>query len=184
MDEMSSSSPSAQSSGFFSLTSLWNWLQENNLILSSDSWLSEYLSPTWQTIFWIIFAIFLLVGTYAFWKRTFQSIKKVIIFINLLLLLYKKGTDLLQVILSNNGGRIIHYPTSQGSNNMMVTLSLQEKILQKLQMVEGKVKDLEDLIMTYKSGKNYTKHPCNCLDCRSPLHTPGFTSTSETMKPG
>ncbi|XP_027720212.1 transmembrane and coiled-coil domain-containing protein 2 [Vombatus ursinus] len=179
MGEMSSSSPLAQTSGFFSLTSLWNWLQENNLILNSDSWLSEYISPSWQTIFWIILSFFLLVGTYAFWKRTFQSIKKIIIFINLLLMLYKKGTDLFQDILSNNSGRISHYPTSQGSNNMLVTLSLQEKILQKLQMVEGKVKDLEDLIMTYKGGKNCTRPSSNCSNCRSPLPTSGFTSTSE-----
>ncbi|XP_043849759.1 transmembrane and coiled-coil domain-containing protein 2 [Dromiciops gliroides] len=175
----SSSSSFDQTSGFFSLATLWNWLQENEFTLNSNSWLSEYLSPTWQTIFWIIFIFVLIIGTIAFWKRTFQSIQKIILFINLLLVLYKKGTDLFQDILSNDG-RTNSYPTSQDNNNMLVTLSLQEKILKKLQMVEGKVKDLEDLIMTYKSGRrNCTGPYCSCSDCQSPLPTSGFTSTSE-----
>ncbi|XP_068924300.1 transmembrane and coiled-coil domain-containing protein 2 [Petaurus breviceps papuanus] len=172
-------SPFTQTSGFFSLTPLWNWLQENKLTLNSDCWLSEHLPPTWQAIFWIILAFCLLIGTCAFWKRTLQSVKKIIIFINLVLLLYKKGTDLFQDILSNSEGTN-HCTMSQGNNDMLVTLSLQEKMLRKLQMVEGKVKDLEDLILTYKGGKkNCTRPHCSCSDCQSPLASSGFTSTSE-----
>ncbi|XP_072466034.1 transmembrane and coiled-coil domain-containing protein 2 [Notamacropus eugenii] len=180
---MGKTSPFAQTSGSFSSAPLWNWLQENILTLNSDSWLSEYFAPTWHNIFWIILAFSLLVGTYAFWKRTFQSIKKIIIFINLFLLLYKKGTDLFQDILSNNIGATNHCfgNNGQGNNNMLVTLSLQEKILKKLQMVECKVKDLEDLIITYKGGKkNCTRPHCSCSNCQSPLATSGFSSTSET----
>ncbi|XP_036601104.1 transmembrane and coiled-coil domain-containing protein 2 [Trichosurus vulpecula] len=174
------SSPFTQTSRFFPFAPLWNWLQDN-LALNSDSWLSEYLTPTWQAIFWIILVFTLLVGTYAFWKRTFQSIKKIIFFINLLLVLYKKGTDLFQDILSNNSGGTNHFTISPGNNNMLVTLSLQEKILRKLQMVECKVKDLEDLIMTYKGGKkNCTIPCCSCSDCQSHPATSGFTSASET----
>ncbi|XP_074161357.1 transmembrane and coiled-coil domain-containing protein 2 [Sminthopsis crassicaudata] len=177
---MSSSSYFDQTSGFFSFATLWNWLQDNNLILKSDSWLSEYLNPTWQTMFWIILTIFLIIGTYAFWKRTFRSIQKIILFINLLLMLYKKGTDLFQEMLSNNSGGTVYYPINQDKNNMLVTLNLQEKILKKLQMVECKVKDLENLIVNYKNGKrNCTAPYCSCSDCQSPMPTSGFTSTSD-----
>ncbi|XP_074073739.1 transmembrane and coiled-coil domain-containing protein 2 [Macrotis lagotis] len=166
-----------QSKGFC-LTSLWNWLQENDLF-TSESWLSES-TPSWSTIFWVILAAFMIVGTYALWKRTFRSIQKIILFINFLFMLYKKSTNLIQEIMSN-AEKINYCPTYQKKNSMLVTLNLQEQILQKLQMVESKVKHLEDMILTHKSCKKNCISPCCSCSCgHSPQFTSGFTSTSET----
>ncbi|XP_044527392.1 transmembrane and coiled-coil domain-containing protein 2 [Gracilinanus agilis] len=173
-------SPPLEETTGFSLSPLWNWLQENIVNTNPNSWLSEYVAPTWQNILWTIFAICLILGTLTFWKRTFRSIKKVILFANILLMLYKKGSELFQDIVSSGGEINSRSAMNQENHNMLVTLNLQEKILKKLQMVEGKVKDLEDLIIAYKNKKNFTGPYCNCSDCQSPMPTSGFTSTSET----
>ncbi|XP_004450689.1 transmembrane and coiled-coil domain-containing protein 2 [Dasypus novemcinctus] len=169
---------------YFSLNTIWNWLQatflgESNLPQQTNSGLLDTIAPTVQVILGTFFVILLTIGLYALWKRSVQSIQKILLFVITLYQVYKKGSDLFQAFLANPEG--ISLPI-QDSNNIFLSLDLQEKILKKLQTLENKVKDLEGTIISQKPTmkRDCSSEPyCSCSDCQSPLPTSGFTSTSE-----
>ncbi|KAG8507701.1 Transmembrane and coiled-coil domain-containing protein 2 [Galemys pyrenaicus] len=184
---MSTSSPSPSLSDnileFLYRSSVWNWLQstligETGEPQQTNPRLLDNLAPTVQVILGAFFLALLAVGIYALWKRSIRSIQKILLFAITLYKLYKKGADFFQALLVNPEGTVLPV---QDNNNVFLSLGLQEKILKKLQMVENKVKDLEGMIISQKpTMKRDCSEPyCSCSDCQSPLHTSGFTSTSE-----
>ncbi|XP_068818679.1 transmembrane and coiled-coil domain-containing protein 2 [Capricornis sumatraensis] len=168
---------------YLSLSSIWNYLQATLLgetsVPQETNWGPlDNLAPAVQVILGISFLILLGVGMYALWKRSVQSIQKILLFAITLYKFYKKGSDFFQALLVNPEGSDL---TLQ-DNNIFLSLGLQEKILKKLQTVENKVKDLEGMIISRKptTKRDYSsEHYCSCSDCQSPLLTSGFTSTSE-----
>ncbi|XP_077006265.1 transmembrane and coiled-coil domain-containing protein 2 [Tamandua tetradactyla] len=169
---------------YFPLSTIWNWLQasflgESSLPQQTNLGLLDNIAPTVQVILGTFFVILLAIGLYALWKRSVQSIQKILLFIVTLYKLYKKGSDFFQTLLVNQEGNSLPI---QDSNNIFLSLGLQEKILKKLQTVENKVKDLEGMIISQKPAtkRDCSSEPyCSCSDCQSPLPTSGFTSTSE-----
>ncbi|XP_012502143.1 PREDICTED: transmembrane and coiled-coil domain-containing protein 2 [Propithecus coquereli] len=167
-----------------SLSTIWNWIQANFLGETSapqqtNLGILDNLAPAVQTILGISFLIVLGIGLYTLWKRSVRSIQKTLLFVITLYKIYKKGADFFQALLANPEGSAFQL---QDSNNLFLSLGLQEKILKKLQMVENKVKDLEGMIVAQKPStkRNCSSEPyCSCSDCQSPLPTSGFTSTSE-----
>ncbi|OWK05250.1 TMCO2 [Cervus elaphus hippelaphus] len=168
---------------YLSLSTIWNYLQatllgETSAPQQTNLGPLDNLAPAVQVILGISFLILLGVGMYALWKRSVQSIQKILLFAITLYKLYKKGSDFFQALLVNPEGSDL---TLQ-DNNIFLSLGLQEKILKKLQTVENKVKDLEGMIISQKPAtkRDYSsEHYCSCSDCQSPLPTSGFTSTSE-----
>ncbi|XP_032732919.1 transmembrane and coiled-coil domain-containing protein 2 [Lontra canadensis] len=167
---------------YLSLSSIWNWLQASLLGDTSppqqtNLGLLDNLAPTVQVILGIFFLLLLAIGVYALWKRSVQSIQKILLFVITLYKLYKKGSDFFQTLLVSPEGNL---PVQD--NNLFLSLGLQERILKKLQAVENKVKDLEGMIISHKTAtkRDCSSEPyCSCSDCQSPLPTSGFTSTSE-----
>ncbi|XP_021540099.1 transmembrane and coiled-coil domain-containing protein 2 [Neomonachus schauinslandi] len=185
---MSTSFPSSSSVwdniiDYLSLSSIWNWLQASLLGETSppqqtNLGLLDNFAPTVQVILGISFLLLLGIGVYALWKRSVQSIQKILLFVITLYKLYKKGSDFFQALLVSPEGN--HLPIQD--NNLFLSLGLQERILKKLQAVENKVKDLEGMIISHKPAmkRDCSSEPyCSCSDCQSPLPTSGFTSTSE-----
>ncbi|XP_037355454.1 transmembrane and coiled-coil domain-containing protein 2 [Talpa occidentalis] len=185
---MSTSSPSPSLSDqileILSRSTIWNWLQSTLMGESGEPQQTNYgiiekLAPTVQVVLGAIFIMLLTIGIYALWKRSVRSIQNILLFAITLYKLYKKGTDFFQALLLNPEGTGLPV---QDKNNVFLSLGLQEKILRKLQTVENKVKDLEGMIISQKPTmkKDCSAEPyCSCSDCQSPLHTSGFTSTSE-----
>ncbi|XP_004679504.1 PREDICTED: transmembrane and coiled-coil domain-containing protein 2 [Condylura cristata] len=165
-------------------STIWNWLQstlmgETGEPQQTNSRLLDNLAPTVQVIVGVFFLMLLTIGIYALWKRSIRSIQRILLFAITLYKLYKKGTDFFQALLLNPEGTALPI---QDNNNVFLSLGLQEKILKKLQTVENKVKDLEGMIISQKPTmkRDCSSEPyCSCSDCQSPLHTSGFTSTSE-----
>uniref|UniRef100_A0A8C7B6L2 Transmembrane and coiled-coil domains 2 n=1 Tax=Neovison vison TaxID=452646 RepID=A0A8C7B6L2_NEOVI len=163
---------------YLSLSSIWNWLQASLLGDTSppqqtNLGLLDNLAPTVQVILGIFFLLLLAIGVYALWKRSIQSIQKILLFIITLYKLYKKGSDFFQTLLVSPEGN----PPVE-DNNLFLSLGLQERILKKLQAVENKVKDLEGMIISHKPAtkRDCSSEPyCSCSDCQSPLPTSGFT---------
>ncbi|KAB0388080.1 transmembrane and coiled-coil domain-containing protein 2 [Muntiacus reevesi] len=168
---------------YLSLSTIWNYLQatllgETSAPQQTNLGPLDNLAPAVQVILGISFLILLGVGMYALWKRSVQSIQKILLFAITLYKLYKKGSDFFQALLVNPEGSGL---TLQ-DNNIFLSLGLQEKILKKLQTVENKVKDLEGMIISQKptAKRDYSsEHYCSCSDCQSRLPASGFTSTSE-----
>ncbi|XP_047649469.1 transmembrane and coiled-coil domain-containing protein 2 [Phacochoerus africanus] len=167
---------------YLSLSSIWNYLQatlmgETSVPQQTNLGRLDNLAPAVQVLLGISFLILLGIGVYALWKRSVQSIQKILLFIITLYKLYKKGSDFFQALLVSPEGSALPV-----QDNIFLSFGLQEKILKKLQTVENKVKDLEGMIISQKpttkrdcSSEAY----CSCSDCQSPLPTSGFTSTSE-----
>ncbi|XP_004266444.1 transmembrane and coiled-coil domain-containing protein 2 [Orcinus orca] len=166
-----------------SLSSIWNYLQatflrETSVPQQTSLGLLDNLAPAVQVILEISFLILLGIGVYALWKRSVQSIQKILLFAITLYTLYKKGSDFFQALLVNPEGNGLPFQ----DNNIFLSLGLQEKILEKLQTVENKMKDLERMIISQKPATKRdcsSERSCSCSDCQSPLLTSGFTSTSE-----
>ncbi|XP_007536148.1 transmembrane and coiled-coil domain-containing protein 2 [Erinaceus europaeus] len=167
---------------YLSLGTVWNWLQSSLLGETSEPQqtnlgILENIAPTVQVILGIFFLTLLVIGLYALWKRSIRSLQKILLFIITLYKLYKKGSDFFQSLMTSPEGSVL-----PGQDNIFLSLGLQEKILKKLQTVENKVKDLEGMIISQKPNvkRDCSSEPyCSCSDCQSPLHTSGFTSTSE-----
>ncbi|KAL2772782.1 transmembrane and coiled-coil domain-containing protein 2, partial [Daubentonia madagascariensis] len=181
----SSPSPSTWDSllDSLSLSTIWNWIQasflgETSAPQQTNLGILDSLAPAVQIILGISFLIVLGIGLYALWKRSVRSVQKTLLFVITLYKIYKKGSDFFQALLANPEGSAFQI---QDSNNLFLSLGLQEKILKKLQMVENKVKDLEGMIIAQKPStkRDCSSEPyCSCSDCQSPLPTSGFTSTS------
>ncbi|XP_008063696.1 transmembrane and coiled-coil domain-containing protein 2 [Carlito syrichta] len=167
-----------------SLSAIWNWIQasflgETSASQQTNSGLIGTLAPVVQVILAITFSIMLGIGLYTLWKRSVRSIQKILLFVITLYKIYKKGSDIFQALLTSSEGSSLQ---TQDNNNLFLSLGLQEKILNKLQMVENKVKDLEGMIVSQKPAtkRDCSSEPyCSCSDCQSPLPTSGFTSASE-----
>eukprot|EP00069_Balaena_mysticetus_P017146 bmy_02081T0 len=168
---------------YLSLSSIWNYLQatflgETSVPQQTNLGLLDNLAPAVQVILGISFLILLGIGVYALWKRSVQSIQKILLFAITLYKLYKKGSDFFQALLVHPEGNGLPFQ----DNNIFLSLRLQEKILKKLQTVENKMKDLEGMIISQKPATKSdfsSERYCSCSDCQSPLLTSGFTSTSE-----
>ncbi|XP_059753306.1 transmembrane and coiled-coil domain-containing protein 2 [Balaenoptera ricei] len=168
---------------YLSLSSIWNYLQatflgETSVPQQTNLGLLDNLAPAVQVILGISFLILLGIGVYALWKRSVQSIQKILLFAITLYKLYKKGSDFFQALLVHPEGNGLPFQDS----NIFLSLGLQEKILKKLQTVENKMKNLEGMIISQKAATKRdcsSEHYCSCSDCQSPLLTSGFTSTSE-----
>uniref|UniRef100_A0A8C3WMV4 Transmembrane and coiled-coil domains 2 n=1 Tax=Catagonus wagneri TaxID=51154 RepID=A0A8C3WMV4_9CETA len=163
---------------YLSLSSIWNYLQatlmgETSVPQQTNLGLLDNLAPAVQVLLGISFLILLGIGVYALWKRSVQSIQKILLFIITLYKLYKKGSDFFQALLVSPEGSGLPV-----QDNIFLSLGLQEKILKKLQTVENKVKDLEGMIISQKptTKRDCSSEPyCSCSDCQSPLPTSGFT---------
>ncbi|XP_049631032.1 transmembrane and coiled-coil domain-containing protein 2 [Suncus etruscus] len=168
------------------LNSIWNWLQstllgEFNETQSKNAGLIDHLAPIVQVVLKVCFLVVLVIGIYALWKRSMQSLQNILLFIITLYKLYKKGSEFFQVLLTNPDGT--NLPLQANSNHLFLTLGMQEKILKKLKTVENKMKDLEGMIISQKptTKRHCSSEPyCSCSDCQSSLNTSGFTSTLET----
>ncbi|XP_066125624.1 transmembrane and coiled-coil domain-containing protein 2 [Saccopteryx bilineata] len=168
---------------YASQSSIWNWLQatllgETPVPQQTNLGLLDKFAPAVQVFLRIFFLILLAIGLYALWKRSVRSIQNMLLFAITLYRLYKKGSDIFQTLLVNPEGSGL--PVQD--NKFFVSLGLQEKILKKLQMVESKVKNLEGMIISQKPAtkRDCSSEPyCSCPDCKSPLPTSEFTSTSE-----
>ncbi|KAM5247154.1 transmembrane and coiled-coil domain-containing protein 2 [Ctenodactylus gundi] len=185
---MPPSSPSSSTWAYLldslSLNTVWSWIQTTILGEKIEPQqisvgLVDNLIPVMQNILRVSFLALLAIGLFVLWKRSVRSLQKILLFIITLYQLYKKGSDFFQALLANpeTSGRQI-----KDTSNIFLSLGLQEKILKKLQMVESKVKALEEMVIvqTPAAEKACLSEPyCSCSDCQSPLTTSGFTSASE-----
>ncbi|KAK2499552.1 hypothetical protein MC885_020470, partial [Smutsia gigantea] len=167
----------------FSLSSIWTWPQ--TMLLGATrapqqrNWsVLDNLGPAVQVVLGIFFLLLLGIGVFALWKRSVQSIQKIILFVITLYKLYKNGLEFFQTLLASPG--VSGLPVQD--NNFFLSLGLQERIWKTLQTMENKVKDLEGMIISQKLAlkRDCSSEPyCSCSDCQSPSLTSGFTSTSE-----